>query len=81
MRNFQQRLNGRPGDHRAHLIVCGLAVLLATGCAWDGNEMPAKAAETRPIAPQASNDEGIQIHRLFDREKRSAIVAELPAQF
>jgi len=86
MRNIQQRITGRPGDYRAHLIVCGLAALLATGCAWDGNELPAKAAEARSAeapaaAPQASNDEGTQIHRLFEIAKRQAVVADLPAQF
>jgi hypothetical protein len=85
MRNIQQRLTGRPGEYRAHLIVCGLAALLASGCAWDGNELPAKAAEARSAAPQAStqasNDQGVQIHRLFEIAKRQAVVADLPAQF
>jgi hypothetical protein len=81
MRNIQQRITGRAGEYRAHLIVCGLAVLLASGCAWDGNELPAKAAEARAAAPQASNDEGTQIHRMFELAKRQAVVADLPAQF
>lgn len=76
MRNFQQRLS-------SHIFMFGTVVLLAAGCAWDGNEMPTKTADMRSAAPQDTNErmEGMEVYRMFESEKMKAVVAELPAQF
>ena len=70
MRNIQQGL----------VIACGMVVLLAAGCAWDGKEMPMQEAVAAPAAVQPAN-EGMSISQMFEIAKREAVVADLPAQF
>ena len=74
MRNIQQGL----------LFTCGLVVLLASGCAWDGKEMPAQATQSTQVADvqvAAVVSEGMSISQMFEIAKREAVVADLPAQF
>jgi hypothetical protein len=71
MRNIQQGL----------VFTCGVLALLVSGCAWDGKEMPAQAAQPAQLASAQVADEGMQISRMFETAKREAVVADLPAQF
>lgn len=60
-------------------LFCG-AVLTLPGCVADG----ADAAVARPAAPvaiAAGQPEAHEIYRMFETEKKSAVQAELPAQF
>ena len=66
---------------QAQMFMCGLVVLFATGCAWDGKEMPAAQAADVPSAAPQIVSEGMDIHRMFEIAKREAVVADLPAQF
>jgi len=69
MRKIQQSL----------VFACGMSLLLAAGCAWDGKEMAAQSVEV--AAPVQTASEGMQIHAMFEIAKRQAVVADLPAQF
>jgi hypothetical protein len=81
MRNIQQRLTNPGVKNQVQMFIFCLAVLVATGCAWDGKEMPvAQAAEAPAAAPQVAT-KTMDIHRMFEIAKREPVVADLPARF
>jgi hypothetical protein len=81
MRNIQQGLTSPGVKNQAQMFVFCLAVLVATGCAWDGKEMSvAQAAEVPAATPQVAT-ETMDMHRMFEIAKREAVVADLPVQF
>lgn len=61
------------------LIASAALLLAAAGCSFDDIDppaamLPALSADTEPPA-------GHEAYRMFDAEKRNAIMSELPVQF
>lgn len=81
MRNIQQGIMSLAGNRKAQMFMCSLVVVLATGCAWDGKELPAQAADVPAAAPQVASEQGMDLSRMLEIAKREAVVADLPAQF
>jgi len=60
-------------------LLASAALLATTGCSMEkvdrADVVPASASAT------ADPDTGQELHRMFETEKRDAVVGELPAQF
>ena len=62
-------------------LFCG-ALLTLPGCVADGADAAvARARPAAPVAVAAGQPEAHEIYRMFETEKKSAVQAELPAQF
>ena len=65
---------------RTTLAPLAFAALLATvGCSLEKVERADAAPATAGAV--ADPDAGQELHRMFEAEKRNAVIAELPAQF
>jgi hypothetical protein len=69
-----------PGIPHGKLFICSAAVLLATGCVWDETEIPIRAADAA-ISLTGTSQDAPDMSRMFESEKSSATMSELPAQF
>jgi hypothetical protein len=60
------------------LLAC-LALLATTGCTMEKADRGDIAASS--ASAFADPDAGHELHRMFEAEKRNAVIGELPAQF